>query len=82
MGINPPAVDSDMVHYANPKALIRHLSRWKRAQERSRQEARSWREAHLFNVNYFCRLASIILAGSPPYPAPAAGPLRSGSWGR
>ena len=39
-------------------------------------------QAHLFNVNYFCRLASIILAGSPPYPAPAAGPLRSGSWGR
>ena len=38
--------------------------------------------AHMFNVNYFCRLASIILAGSPPYPAPAAGPLRSGSWGR
>ena len=37
---------------------------------------------HVFNVNYFCRLASIILAGSPPYPAPAAGPLRSGSWGR
>ena len=36
----------------------------------------------VFNVNYFCRLASIILAGSPPYPAPAAGPLRSGSWGR
>ena len=45
MGINPPAVDSDMVHYANPKALIRHLSRWKRAQERRRQESRSWREA-------------------------------------
>ena len=39
-------------------------------------------EAVVFNVNYFCRLASIILAGSPPYPAPAAGPLRSGSWGR
>ena len=38
--------------------------------------------SNLFNVNYFCRLASIILAGSPPYPAPAAGPLRSGSWGR
>ena len=36
----------------------------------------------VFNVNYFCRLASIILAGSPPYPAPAAGPPRSGSWGR
>ena len=36
----------------------------------------------MFNVNYFCRLTSIILAGSPPYPAPAAGPLRSGSWGR
>ena len=35
----------------------------------------------VFNVNYFCRLASIILAGSPPYPAPAAGPPRSGSWG-
>ena len=35
----------------------------------------------LFNVNYFCRLASIIFAGSPPYPAPASGPLRSGSWG-
>ena len=38
--------------------------------------------AHLFNVNYFCRLASISLAGSPPYSDPAAGPLRSGSWGR
>ena len=38
-------------------------------------------EARLFNVNYFCRLASIILAGSPPYADPAAGPLRSGSWG-
>ena len=36
---------------------------------------------HLFNVNYFCRYASIILAGSPPYPGPAAGPFRSGSWG-
>ena len=35
----------------------------------------------LFNVNYFCRLASIIIAGSPPYADPAAGPLRSGSWG-
>ena len=48
MGINPPAVDSDMVHYSNPKALIRQLrqlARWKLAQERSRQEARSWREA-------------------------------------
>ena len=33
----------------------------------------------LFNVNYFCRLASIILAGSPPYPDPAAGPPRFGS---
>ena len=40
------------------------------------------RQYLVFNVNYFCRLASIILAGSPPYPAPAAGPLRSGSWGR
>ena len=37
---------------------------------------------HLFGVNYFCRLASIILAGSPPYPDPAVEPLRSGSWGR
>ena len=36
----------------------------------------------VFGVNYFCRLASIILAGSPPYPDAAAGPLRSGSWGR
>ena len=36
----------------------------------------------VFNVNYFCRWASIILAGSPPYPAPAAGPPRCGSWGR
>ena len=36
----------------------------------------------LFGVNYFCRLASIILAGSPPYPDPAVEPLRSGSWGR
>ncbi len=45
-------------------------------------ERKRSREAGVFNVNYFCRLASIILAGSPPYPAPAAGPLRSGSWGR
>ena len=35
----------------------------------------------MFNVNYFCRYTSISLAGSPPYPAPAAGPFRSGSWG-
>ena len=40
------------------------------------------RAGKVFNVNYFCRWASIILAGSPPYPAPAAGPLRCGSWGR
>ena len=40
------------------------------------------RLAAVFNVNYFCRLASIILAGSPPYSDLAAGPLRSGSWGR
>ena len=39
-------------------------------------------EGAVFNVNYFCRLATTIFAGSPPYPAPAAGPLRSGSWGR
>ena len=39
-------------------------------------------ERRVFGVNYFCRLASIILAGSPPYPDAAAGPLRSGSWGR
>ena len=48
-----------------------------------RENRRQTREMFVvFNVNYFCRLASIILAGSPPYPAPAAGPLRSGSWGR
>ena len=35
----------------------------------------------VFNVNYFCRLASIILAGSPPYPDASAWPLRCGSWG-
>ena len=33
-------------------------------------------------VNYFCRLAQIILAGSPPYPDPAVEPHLSGSWGR
>ena len=55
-----------------------------RARDHRRRESPSTALAslHLFNVNYFCRLASIILAGSPPYPAPAAGPLRSGSWGR
>ena len=36
----------------------------------------------LFSVNYFCRLASIILAGSPPVSDHAAGPLRCGSWAR
>ena len=44
-------------------------------------DGKALRGIHVFNVNYFCRLASIILAGSPPYPAPASGPLRSGSWG-
>ena len=45
------------------------------------QCAAGWQRRVVFNVNYFCRLASIILAGSPPYPDPAVGPLRSGSWG-
>ena len=39
-------------------------------------------QRQVFNVNYFCRCAPIILAGSPPYPASAAEPLRCGSWGR
>ena len=50
--------------------------------ERLRNAVNTAYHAMLFNVNYFCRLASIILAGSPPVLDPAAGPLRCGSWGR
>ena len=35
----------------------------------------------LFSVNYFCRLATTIFAGSPPYPGPVAELPRCGSWG-
>ena len=63
-------------------ASVAHGHRGRRAPNAT-PEAVAYDVVHLvFNVNYFCRLASINLAGSPPYPAPAAGPLRSGSWGR
>ena len=48
VGISPLAVDSDMFHYPNPKALyryLRQLARWQRAQKRRHQGSRGWREA-------------------------------------
>ena len=47
VGISPLAVDSDGVHYKNPKALesaLRRLRRWQRAQARRMPRSRSWRE--------------------------------------
>ena len=45
VGINPLAVDSDGVHYENPKALestLRRLRRWQRAQARRTPGSRGW----------------------------------------
>ena len=48
VGISPLAVDSDGVHYQNPKALdsaLRKLRRWQRAKERRTPGSRGWWEA-------------------------------------
>ena len=48
VGISPLAVDSDNVHYQNPKALdsaLRKLRRWQRAQARRTPGSRGWWEA-------------------------------------
>ena len=48
VGIAPLAVDSELVHYNNPKALyqmLRKLRRWQRALERRTVGSRGWREA-------------------------------------
>ena len=48
VGISPLAVDSDSVHYQNPKALdgaLRKLRRWQRAKERRTLGSRGWWEA-------------------------------------
>ena len=48
VGIKPLAVDSDLVHYENPKALgnaLRRLRRWQRAQARRTPGSRGWWEA-------------------------------------
>ena len=45
VGISPLAVDSDGVHYQNPKALdsaLRKLRRWQRARERRTPGSRGW----------------------------------------
>ena len=47
VGINPLAVDSDLVHYKNPKALgsaLRRLRRWQRSQARRTPGSRGWWE--------------------------------------
>ena len=48
VGISPLAVDSDYVHYENPKALgnaLGRLRRWQRAQARRTPGSRGWWEA-------------------------------------
>ena len=48
VGIAPLAVDSELVHYDNPKALyqmLRKLRRWQRALARRTVGSRGWREA-------------------------------------
>ena len=48
VGISPLAVDSDLVHYENPKALenaLCRLRRWQRAQARRTPGSRGWWEA-------------------------------------
>ena len=49
VGITPLAVDSQLVHYENPKALgqsLRKLARWQRALARRTVGSRGWHEAH------------------------------------
>ena len=48
VGISPLAVDSELVHYDNPKALdqtLRSLRRWQRALARRTTGSRGWHEA-------------------------------------
>ena len=48
VGITPLAVDSQLVHYENPKALgqsLRKLARWQRALARRTVGSRGWHEA-------------------------------------
>ena len=48
VGINPLAVDSELVHYDNPRALdqsLRKLARWQRALARRTVGSRGWHEA-------------------------------------
>ena len=48
VGQNPLAVDSELVHYENPKALQKHLRqlrRWQRASARRTPGSRGWSEA-------------------------------------
>ena len=48
VGQNPLAVDSELVHYENPKALDKHLRklrRWQRALARRTPGSHGWREA-------------------------------------
>ena len=48
VGQEPLAVDSELVHYENPRALgqsLRKLRRWQRALERRRTGSRGWQEA-------------------------------------
>ena len=48
IGITPLAVDSELVHYQNPKALgqsLRKLARWQRALARRTAGSRGWHEA-------------------------------------
>ena len=48
VGQEPLAVDSELVHYENPRALrksLRKLGRWQRALERRRPDSRGWQEA-------------------------------------
>ena len=48
VGITPLAVDSELVHYDNPKALyqsLRKLRRWQRALARRTVGSRGWQEA-------------------------------------
>ena len=48
VGINPLAVDSELTHYENPKALYQHqrqLQRWQRTQSRRTPGSKGWQEA-------------------------------------
>ena len=64
VGITPLAVDSELVHYANPKALgqsLRRLRRWQRALARRTVGSRGWREAQQRRMQ----------CDSPPHQRPA-----------